>query len=168
MSDVAILYVTDHDDPKVPLRELGIDDGDVKDFVEIASRPFAVTYGSTANRRIFNENMAQRMRTVDVVYAAIVSTTKGMAERVNSLSAFDGIICAGASVEWQSVNRVAELSRTYADLLERLAATEEKCMSLDRNSIRRRDLQESYEYLDGEIERLDNLLGSVTLTAIAP
>jgi hypothetical protein len=36
-------------------------------------------------------------------------------------------------------------------------------MSMERNSIRRREMQESYEYLDGEIERLDNLLKGVAL-----
>jgi hypothetical protein len=168
MSDITILYMTDDDDPKAPLRELGIDDADMKEFLEIASAPFRVAYDSPANRRTFNHDTAQRMKTLDVVYAVLLSTMKGVAGGAKHLAASDGIICAGASVDWQSVNRVAELSRTYAELQKRLEATEQKCMSLDRNSIRRRDLQESYEYLDGEIERLDNLLKGVALTDEAP
>jgi hypothetical protein len=168
MSDITILYMTDHDDPKAPLKELGIDDADMKGFLEIASAPFRVTYGSPTNRRTFNHDTAQRIKTVDVVYAVLLSTMEGVVGRAKHLVASDGTICADASVDWQSVNRVAELSQTYTDLQKRLEETEQKCMSMDRNSIRRRDMQESYEYLDGEIERLDNLLKGVALTDEAP
>ncbi len=168
MSDITILYMTDHDDPKAPLKELGIVDADMKEFLEIASAPVRVTYGSPANRRTFNHDTAQRIKTVDVVYAVLLSTMEGVVGRAKHLAASDGTICADASVDWQSVNRVAELSQTYTDLQKRLEETEQKCMSMDRNSIRRRDMQESYEYLDGEIERLDNLLKGVALTDEVP
>lgn len=167
MSDITILYMTDHDDPKVPLRELGIVDADIKDFLAIASAPFRVTYDSPANRLTFNQDTAQRLKTVDVVYAVLLSAMEGSVVPAQFLAASDGIICADASIDWQSVNRIAGLSQTYTDLQLRLEETEQKCMSMDRNSIRRREMQESYEYLDGEIERLDNLLKGIALKRAA-
>ena len=159
MNDCVILFTWEHDDPKAFLRELGISDAAVSEVVVIPSAAFRLTYGSALNRRNFDDQVAQRIK-----QAANICAVRSSAEAGRIARSSGRAICADAAIHWDAIARVHALSGEYARLAERMDATETKCIATERNSIWRRDLQESYEYLDREIERIGDQLKSISLS----
>jgi len=159
MNDCVILFTWEHDDPKAFLRELGISDAAVSEVVVIPSAAFRLTYGSALNKRNFDDQVAQRVK-----QAASICAVRSSAEAGRIARSSGRAICADAAIHWDAIARVHALSGEYGRLAERMEATETKCMTTERNSIWRRDLQESYEYLEREIERVGDQLKSISLS----
>ena len=162
MSGVAIIYLTGAADPKEPLRALGLRDSEIRGFLKIPTAAFRVTYGSEANRRTFDADTWQRLSRAPIVYAALVSPNdpaKPLERKPEGC-----IITGDRNVNWDAVNRLAALAGEYSRLREQLEATENRCRGMETNSIRRRDMQESYEYLDDAIGRLNDRLRGISLT----
>jgi hypothetical protein len=156
---VAIIYVTEAADPKQPLRVLGIRDSEIHDFLAIPSAAFRVAYGSEANRRTFDADTWQRLSRAPMVYAALVSPN----DRAGSLERKpEGCVIVGDG-DWAAVKGLAAIAEEYTRLQAQLEATENRCRGMERNSIRRRDMQESYEQLDDAISRLNDRLRGIAL-----
>jgi hypothetical protein len=159
MDDRVILFTWEDDDPKTYLRELCISDAAVNEVFVIPTGAFQLTYGSALNKRIFDHQTAQRIKQAANVCAARLSMEAARIARTSERA-----ICADAPIIWTAISRIHALSGQYAQLAERMDATETKCMTIERNSIWRRDLQESYEYLEREIERVSDQLRAIELS----
>ena len=159
MDDCVILFTCEHEDPRAILRELGISDAAVSEVVVIPSAAFRLTCGSSLNRRNFDDPAAQRVKQAANVCAARLSIEAARIARTSERT-----ICADSPISWSAIGRIHALSAQYARLAERMEATETKCMATERNSIWRRDLQESYDYLDREIERVSDQLKAIALS----
>ena len=159
MDDCVILFTCERNDVKVFLRELGISDTAVYEGMVIPSAAFRLTYGSPLNKGISHDQATQRIKQAANVCAARVSTEAARIARTSERT-----ICADSPISWSAIGRIHALSAQYARLTERMEATETKCMATERNSIWRRDLQESYEYLDREIERVSDQLKAIALS----
>lgn len=161
MSGVAIIYLTEAADPKEPLRALGLRDNQIRGFLAIPAAAFRIAYGSETNRRTFDADTWQRLARAPMVYAALVSPD----DRAGPLERLEGCVIAGDG-DWDAVNRLAAIAEEYSRLQAQLEATENRCRGMERNSIRRRDMQESYEYLDNALSQLSDRLRGIALAGI--
>ena len=159
MGDCITLFTLEHSKPRDFLGALGIGDEAVDEVLIIPSAAFRVTYGSPLNRRILDEQTAERIK-----QAANICAVRSSAEAGRIARSSGRAICADAAIHWDAIARVHALSGEYARLAERMDATETKCIATERNGVWRRDLQESYEYLDREIERIGDQLKSISLS----
>ena len=162
MNEAAIIYMTEAADPKEPLRAVGLRDSEIRGFLAIPTAAFRVAYGSETNRRTFDADSWQRLAHPPMVYAALLSPNDRAETLVRKPK---GCIIAGdRNVNWDAVNRLAAIAEEYSRLQAQLEATENRCRGMERNSIRRRDMQESYEYLDDAISQLNDRLRGISLT----
>lgn len=164
MTDTVLLYTSDKEKSSEPVIELGIGDDGAKELLMISADAFRVTYCSPVNKGGFDLDTAQRIKEANRIYAALLPS--GAMSVAADLACSQGldVICAEIQISWNAIRKIHELSERYQTLHTQLDATEEKCVRLDRNDIRARELRESYEYLDREIERLDRLLKQIRLT----
>ena len=163
MNDTVLLYTSDKENSSEPVNELAISDAAAKELLVISAAAFRVTYCAPVNKGVFDPDTSQRLKEANRVYAALLSPRAKFNAADRDSRQGRGVICAETQISWNAIRQIHEFSEAYANLLRQLDATEEKCMSTDRNDIRRRELQESYEYLDREIERLNHLLKQIRL-----
>ena len=164
MTDTVLLYTADKENSSEPVNELGISDAAAKELLVISAAAFQVTYCSSVNKSVFDPDTSQRLKKANRIYAALLSSGAEFNAADRDSRPGWRAICAQTRISWNAIRQVHEISEPYANLLRQLDATEDKCMSTDRNDIRRRELQESYEYLDREIARLDHRLKQIRLT----
>jgi len=163
MNDTVLLYTSDKENSSEPVNELAISDAAAKELLVISAAAFQVTYCAPANKGVFDPDTSQRLKEANRVYAALLSPGAKFNAVDRDSRQGRGMICAETQISWNAIKQIHGFSEAYANLLRQLDATEEKCMSTDRNDIRRREIQESYEYLDREIERLNHLLKQIRL-----
>ncbi|MDH4323375.1 MAG: hypothetical protein OEZ09_07570 [Betaproteobacteria bacterium] len=164
MDNLVLLYTSDKDSPSELVTELGISHGTIKELLVVSAAAFRVTYCSAMNKGVFDADTSQQIKKADRVYAALLSSDAKFVAMNQIVTQGWRVICAETQIRWIAIKQIHELSVPYANLLRQLDVTEEKCMATNRNDIRRRELQESYEYLDREIARLDDLLKQIQLT----
>ena len=163
MNGTVLLYASDKEKSSGPVNELDISDAGARELLVISAAAFRVTYCAPVNKDMFDPDTSQRLKEASRIYAVLLSPgAKFSAVDRDSRQGWR-VICAETQIGWNAIRQIHESSEAYANLLRQLDATEEKCMRTDRNDIRRRELQQSYEYLDREIERLDHLLKEIRL-----
>lgn len=163
MNDAVLLYTSDNEKSSEPINELGISVAAARELLVISAAAFRVAYCAPVNRGAFDADTSRRLKEANRIYAALLSPGAKFDAVDRDSRQSRGVICGGKQISWNAIRRIHEFSEAYANLLGRLDAIEEKCMRTDRNDIRRRELQESYEYLDREIERLNHLLKQIRL-----
>ncbi|MBI2750164.1 MAG: hypothetical protein HYX43_12715 [Burkholderiales bacterium] len=164
MTDTVLLYASGKEKSGQPAVEPGVGDTAAKELLVLSAAAFRVTYCAPVNKSMFDPDVSQHIKEAIRVYAALISSD-AKPNAVDRVSQHGWrVICPELQFSWNAIRQVHEISEPYANLLMRLNATEEKCVRIDRNDIRARELRESYEYLDREIERLDRLLKQIRLT----
>ena len=155
----SILYLCYHPEPLTALESLGVTKAAIKNYCSLPATPFSIFYGASLNSRIYDADTAARLKKSETVFAAQVVMDHLPTNPGDDLV----VVAAGPLPEWSTVLRLLALCTRYSELEEDMRKTEDKCLSLGEGSVRRRDLLESYEYIDSEMTKLEELLKQVYL-----
>ena len=164
MASITVIYTDSNKDAKRNLLELLAEHGHIGEEVEILPRAFCIAYNSETNRAIFDVDVSQKLKSSNSIYAICLSTTENLMDLFRLASSNDNIVCVESNVNWQNIKYLTRISEKHSRFLEELEKLENKCMGVDdRNTVRRQQFQQEYEYLQEEIDQLEFVMKGIAI-----
>lgn len=159
MSDVTAICPDTGDNAAAFLRERGFETAAIQGVVEIPVSVFELVLSSPANRPLFHSGAIDAIKRCRVVCAIHLYGEGKVLEELGRNEPIDRIIYAGTGIPWTNMEQLAHDSERYQELVQDLERLENKCISLDdRNSVRRQQFQQEYEYLQDEVDKTEAAL----------
>lgn len=164
MSDVTAICPDTGDNAAAFLMEMGFKTTAIHNVMEIPVSVFKVVLRSPANSVLFSSEAIDVIKCFRVVCAIRLNEEGEVVEELRRSGPLDKIVYAGTEVPWTAIEQLAHISERYRELVQDLERLENKCMSIDdRNSVRRQQFQQEYEYLQDEIHKAEAALRNYTL-----
>lgn len=164
MLDVTAICPDTGDNATAVLLDMGFKTTAIQNVVEIPVSVFEVVLRSPANSALFSSEAIDVIKSSRVVCAIRLDEEGEILEELRRNAPLDKIVYAGTEVPWTTIDQLAHISERYRELVQDLERLENKCMSIDdRNSVRRQQCQQEYEYLQDEIDMVEAALRNNTL-----